>query len=135
MSRQKVQDYVTGPYSRILIPNEDGIFSAEIMEFPGCFAEGATREEALDNLDRAAEEWIESSLRSRREIAEPFSVRGFSGAVSLRIPRGLHRQAAMMAEREGTSLNQYIATALAVRVGAEDILRRLGGQQLFFANI
>src|SRR5438309_7936096 len=90
MSRKKAQDYLTGPYSRILIRNEDGTFSAEIMEFPGCFAEGATREEALNNLDRAAEEWIESSLKHRGEIAEPFSVRGFSGAVSLRLPRWLH---------------------------------------------
>jgi len=125
MSRKKTREYLNAPYSRILIPNDDGTYSAEVMEFPGCYAEGATREEALDNLERAADEWIESSLRQRREIAEPFSVRGFNGAVSLRLPRGLHKQAARMAEREGTSLNQYLIAAIAHRVGADDLMSRI----------
>lgn len=126
MTRKRTpQHYLNQPYSRILIPNEDGGYSAEIMEMPGCFAEGATREEALQNLEDAAAEWIEASLRRHREIAEPFSVRGFSGAISLRMPRGLHRQAARMAEREGTSLNQYIVTAIAARVGADDLINRM----------
>ena len=125
MSRKKTTEYLNRPYSRILIPNDDGTFFAEVMEFPGCFAEGETKEEALENLEKAATEWIESQLRGRREIVEPFNVRGFNGAVSVRLPRGLHRQAARMAEREGTSLNQYIVTAVSARVGADDLMSRM----------
>jgi len=121
----RIQAYLNGPYSRILVPNEDGSFSAELQEFPGCFAQGDTEEEALRNLEAAAREWLASSLKNRSPIAEPFSVRGFSGALSLRIPRGLHRQAARLADREGTSLNQYIATAIAARVGADDLIGRM----------
>lgn len=124
-TKGKTANYVNGPYSRILIPNEDGSFSAEILEFPGCFAEGSTREEALENLEKAADAWIDSAVRQRQEMPEPFSVRGFSGAISLRLPRGLHRQAARLAERESTSLNQYIVTAIAARVGADDLVRRM----------
>jgi len=38
---------------------------------------------------------------------------------SLRLPDDLKQQAAAQAEATGVSLNQYIATALAVRVGAQ----------------
>ncbi|KKK46677.1 hypothetical protein LCGC14_3162840, partial [marine sediment metagenome] len=38
------------PYTRILVPEEDGSFSAEILEFPGCYADGETATDAYDNL-------------------------------------------------------------------------------------
>jgi len=31
------------PYARVLVPDENGGFFAEILEFPGCFAEGETK--------------------------------------------------------------------------------------------
>ena len=41
-----------------------------------------------------------------------------SGRLLLRMPRTLHADLAQAAEREGTSLNQYITAALATKVGA-----------------
>jgi hypothetical protein len=41
-----------------------------------------------------------------------------SGRLLLRMPRTLHADLAQAAEREGTSLNQFITAALATRVGA-----------------
>jgi multisubunit Na+/H+ antiporter MnhC subunit len=41
-----------------------------------------------------------------------------SGRLLLRMPRTLHAELAQAAEREGTSLNQYITAALATKVGA-----------------
>ncbi|MFT4243692.1 MAG: toxin-antitoxin system HicB family antitoxin [Acidovorax sp.] len=45
--------------------------------------------------------------------------------LSVRLPDSLHRNARLYAEREGTSLNQLLATALAEKLaalGAEDYL-------------
>ncbi len=41
-----------------------------------------------------------------------------SGRLLLRMPRTLHADLAQAAEREGTSLNQFITATLATRVGA-----------------
>lgn len=47
-------------------------------------------------------------------------------ALSIRLPESLHRNARAFAEREGVSVNQLVATALAEKLaalGAEDYLR------------
>lgn len=119
------QDYLQLPYARLLIPNGDGSFSAEILEFTGCFAQGETAEEAIRNVNASAAEWIDAAMGSGREIPEPFTTRGYSGTISLRLPKAIHRQASRLAERDGVSLNQYLLTAIAARVGADDLLNRI----------
>ena len=56
--KKKPEDYLKEPYSRVLLPEEDGRFSAEILEFPGCFAQGDNPGEAFDNLEMTAKSWI-----------------------------------------------------------------------------
>ncbi len=51
--------------------DEDDAFIAEMPELPGCAADGATRKEALDNLEVVAQEWIEAD-RERRRSAVPY---------------------------------------------------------------
>ncbi|MEP6774964.1 MAG: toxin-antitoxin system HicB family antitoxin, partial [Chloroflexota bacterium] len=99
--------------------------SFQFLEFPGCFAEGNTADEAIHNLEAAAESWIEVSLAKGQEIPEPAMNQGYGGKVALRLPRSLHRQAARMADRDGVSLNQFLVTAIAARLGAEDFYSRL----------
>jgi len=118
------RDYLKEPYTRILIPGDDS-YSAEILEFPGCFAEGKTPDEAISNLEEAAEDWIEASLDQGLEIPEPFMNQGFSGKIALRLPRSIHRQAVRLAERDGISLNQFLLSAISARVGAEDLYTRI----------
>jgi len=125
MTKRELQAYLKEPYSRILIPNEDGTFSGEILEFPGCFAEGETADEAMRNLEAAAQAWIEASLAQGLAIPEPEMNQGYGGKIALRLPRSLHRQAARLAARDGTSLNQFLVTAIASRLGAEDLYTRL----------
>lgn len=43
----------------VLEPNGEGGFTATVPELPGCFSEGATREEALHNLDDAIEMYLQ----------------------------------------------------------------------------
>lgn len=115
------EDFLKLPYARVFVPNEDGSYSSEILEFPGCFAEGETAAEAMENLERAAESWLEACFEQGLEIPEPFGNQDFSGKIALRLPRSLHRQASRMAERDGVSLNQFLLSAIAARVGAEDM--------------
>lgn len=119
------KDYLKEPYSRVLIPEEDGTYSADILEFPGCFAEGRTPEEAYANLEKVAESWIEAVLEQGQEIPAPIEAHDFSGRIALRIPRSIHKQAAKFAEMDGTSLNQFFLTAIAARVGAWEFYERL----------
>ena len=41
-------------YARVITPEADGGYSAEIVEFPGCVTQGETVEEAYANLEDAA---------------------------------------------------------------------------------
>ncbi len=119
------EHYLKAPYARVLLPDRDGGYTAEILEFPGCIAEGDTGEEALRNLESAAASWIEAQLEQGQSIPEPTDVSSFSGRVALRLPRTLHRQASRFAQRDGTSLNQFVVSAVAARIGADDLIDRL----------
>lgn len=121
------KDYLKEPYSRILIP-VDGTYSAKVLEFHGCFAQGDTPEEAYANLEKAAESWIEVALSQGQEIPPPLASYDFSGRIALRIPRSIHKQAAKFAEMDDTSLNQFFLTAIAARVGAEELYERLSNK-------
>ncbi len=90
--------YLAQPYARILIPDANGGFSAELLEFPGCFAEG---------------------------IPPPTASYGYSGRLVLRLPRELHRLASRKANRDRVSLNQCLVTAIAAWVGADNLYQRL----------
>jgi predicted RNase H-like HicB family nuclease len=105
------------PYARILTPDPDGRFTAEIMEFPGCVAFGDDAANALANLNEVASEWIVAAVEQGQEIPDPMDSADFSGKLVLRMSKGLHRRAALCAEREGVSLNQFITTCLAEAVG------------------
>ncbi len=48
--------------------NKDKAFIAEVPELPGCVADGRTYQEALDNVELIAREWIETAKELGREI-------------------------------------------------------------------
>jgi len=108
-----------------LIPEEDGRFSAEVLEFPGCYSQGGNASEAFDNLEKAATAWIETCLELGQEIPPPSVNHGYSGRIALRLPRGLHRVAVRKAQRDGISLNQCLVTAIAAWVGADNLYERI----------
>ncbi len=46
---------------RVLIEqDEDGVFVAEVPSLPGCVSQGATRSEALNNVQKAISGYLES---------------------------------------------------------------------------
>ena len=122
---KRPEEFLKLPYARVLIPDEKGTFSAQILEFPGCFSQGNTPDEAFQNLENAASAWIEAALLQQQDIPPPSACCGYTGKVALRLPKSIHKKAMELAQRDGTSLNQYLITAIATRIGAEDLYARL----------
>ena len=50
---------------------EDTAFVAEVPELPGCMADGATRDQALANVERIAAEWIKTARKLGRKVPRP----------------------------------------------------------------
>ena len=50
---------------------EDDAFIAEVPELAGCAADGATRQEALANVEVVIGEWVETAQQLGRPIPEP----------------------------------------------------------------
>ncbi|MEL4897913.1 type II toxin-antitoxin system HicB family antitoxin [Crocosphaera sp. Alani8] len=51
----------------LLYPDEDGYIIAEVPSLPGCFSQGQTKKEALDNIQEAINLHIEV-LQERGEL-------------------------------------------------------------------
>ena len=50
---------------------EDEAFIAEVPELAGCAADGATYQEALQNIEVVMQEWMETATELGRSIPEP----------------------------------------------------------------
>jgi len=126
--KQSPQELLKKPYARILMPEVDGTYSAEMLEFSGCYGEGDTAEEAIRDLEKAAASWIDAAREQGQEIPEPLATYEYSGKTNLRLPRSIHRQAARFAQRDSVSLNQFFASAIAERVGAEELYEHIASR-------
>jgi predicted RNase H-like HicB family nuclease len=129
--RDRTAAYLRRPYARIVIPEIDGTYRGEILEFPGCIATGDTPAETLGSLEEVATEWLAAALAQNQPIPEPAENTEFSGRLVLRMPKSLHKKAAQLAERDGVSLNQFIVTSLAEQIGE----RGRSYNQITFNNV
>lgn len=91
---------------------------AEFLDLPGCIGVGDTQRAALQNAEDAKVLWLEAAREIGRAIPppNPAFTEPYSGKFNLRIPKELHRQLAIRAELEGTSLNALCANLLAARM-------------------
>jgi len=55
----------------IYYSEEDQAFIAVIPELPGCTADGQSKAEALEQVERIAAEWIETARELGRDIPKP----------------------------------------------------------------
>ena len=111
--------YAKLPYTVIVEQWDDGegpYWVARIAELPHCLIHADTSEEAIKEIQEVKTDWIKSNLGRRLPIPEP-RPRKYSGQIRLRILPSLHRLLTYRAETEGVSLNQYMATVLAMSVG------------------
>ena len=47
---------------------DDKAFISEVPELPGCMADGQTDQEALENVEEIAREWIETAKQKGRAV-------------------------------------------------------------------
>jgi len=116
---KELEYYAKLPYAVIVEQWDDGkgpYWVARIAELPHCLIHANTPEEAITEIQEVKMDWIKSNLKRRLPIPEP-RPRKYSGQIRLRISPSLHKLLTYMAETEGISLNQYMATALATSVG------------------
>jgi len=92
--------------------DEDQGFIATIPRIQALSAFGATQEEALSELNVAAEAYFESLKRAGRQLRAEEKIIPYSGQIRLRMPKSLHAALSGGAENEGVSLNTYIITLL-----------------------
>lgn len=93
----------------------DGVdlFEARVKELPDVVEYGETYSEAYE----LAIDTIETAAAAYKDQGRAFPnaqvpVDDYSGRVTLRVPRSLHRGLSEMAEAEGVSLNQHIVNVL-----------------------
>jgi len=107
------------PYRIELLPSEEGGYAVRIPDLPGCLSQGDTAEEAVEMIRDAQRGWLAVTLENGQSVPEPTAIErdGYSGKFNVRMPRRLHRALAEAADREGVSLNLFVATTLATAVG------------------
>lgn len=106
-----------------LLSEEDGGgYLVEVPDLPGCITDGDTVEEAISKAKEAIETWIETAKKMGKPIPEPSSYineNDYSGKLTVRMPKILHKELAEVAEEQGVSLNQLIIYYLSKSIGKE----------------
>jgi predicted HicB family RNase H-like nuclease len=97
---------------RIEWSEEDRVFIARCLEFPGLAAHGNTTEDALKEIRVVVRESINWLKEDNKSVPQPLGVKKFKGNLTLRIPPELHRELAIKSAEQGVSVNQYILSRL-----------------------
>lgn len=100
--------------------NIDGdiLFVGRVAELPDVAAYEDNYEEAHNILLDAITSLKKIADKQNRTFPIPFETEDeYSGRVTLRITKSLHKSASLMADREGASLNQFLSTIVAEAVG------------------
>lgn len=98
---------------------EDEEFVAFCPEVPGASGSGETAEAAIAELHESIDVLLGTYAEKRIPIPEPRLREEFSGQVRLRLPRELHRELVITAERQGVSLNTLFVSYLARCLGGD----------------
>jgi len=123
-TRHRLDYYLNLEYPFTVVP-DDGSFFIEFPDLKGCM----TQVEDASEIGAMAEEirtlWLETAYDQGLPIPEPSTGNGYSGKFVVRMPKSLHRDLAIAAERESTSLNSYVNYVLANRNVDHQIVERL----------
>jgi antitoxin HicB len=126
-----LERYLELPYHIDVRSEQDGDRSwwkASVEELPGCASRGETPDDAVARLRPEMESWLAAAIAEDREIPVPGgepggtsrATRGYSGRFLVRMPKSLHEQLALAAERDHISLNRLVTDALAASIGQSE---------------
>ena len=108
---------LAAPYARVFRREEEGGYSAEVLELSGCYSAGDDATEAMANLEEAMALWVQSALADGQQIPPPLAATEYAGRISLRLLPSMHERAVLLAAAEGASLNRWLSDAIATYAG------------------
>lgn len=107
---------------KLLSEDEGGGYLIQVPQLPGCMAVGQTLKETIEKLPDAIDTWLGEAKRLGRKVPQPQYMHRrheYSGKLSLRMPKSLHEEIAILASEQDVSINQMIIYLLARGVGSE----------------
>ena len=129
--KKGLEYYLRLPYKIEIIgipENKGGGYLARLPQFGelGIVGDGETIEQAIEDLEENKKIRFQEYLDDGLVIPEPEADdNDFSGRFVLRMPKFLHRELAQSAKKNGTSLNQYVCTLLAMNFQSDKLSFRL----------
>lgn len=104
---------------RRVVEDGDVLFKATVRELPDVAVFEGTYNAAYDEVVCVIRELHKQSVEQGRPFPEPSEVEEeFSGRITLRLIKTVHRRAAIAAHREGVSLNHFLSSIVSIHVGA-----------------
>ncbi len=93
-------------------PENGGGWAAIAPELPGCSACGDTPSEAMAELQDAIDSWIQVTREFGDYVPEPrqWAPNAYSGKLTVRLPKSLHRELAECASEQGVSINSLLVS-------------------------
>lgn len=87
---------------------------AKSTQLNGCVGQGDTQDEAIAELADNEAAWLDTAQEVGIPIPDvPIETdQEYSGKLTLRVSHSVHKKAAMLAKKDGISLNQYINDAI-----------------------
>lgn len=92
---------------------EDGEYVALCAEFPSLSFLADKNAKALDGIVELVGDVVKDMQANGETVPAPLSEKEYSGKFVVRVPPEKHRDLAIKAAEEGTSLNLYVASRLA----------------------
>ena len=126
--------YMNLPYTMEVTPIAESLGGGYTATLPqigkyAVSADGETPEEAISNLNGVKRERFKHYLEQGISLPEPETDTGvFSGRFVVRIPKVLHKHLSLTAEKNSTSLNQYVAYLLSANLALDQIQHQINEQ-------
>lgn len=91
-----------------------GGWAAVVPELPGCSACGDSPSDAMAELQDAIDSWIQVTREFGDCVPEPkqWAPDKFSGKLTVRLPKSLHRELAECASEQGVSINSLMVSMI-----------------------
>lgn len=104
---------------RPLSKEEGGGYSIYFPDLPGCWSDGDTPEDAIENGWDALQSWLAVAQEFGDDIPRPFSA--VSGRFVQRMPHSLHARLIARAKAEGVSLNTLVVSLVSQGIGKQQV--------------
>lgn len=97
------------------------------FDFPNIIGVGDTVDEALEEAEGNLDYYLEYCSDKGIAIPEPslHEVNNFSGKVTLRMSKTLHKKVDAQAKKEGVSINSFICEAVSNYIGGKTVINNL----------